>query len=471
MSTAGKWPFEHVSFSRQFMLVVAAVFLVATAGIGAWLGRQIEGSAINRAAQVSSAYVESIVTAFLGEWPAAGALAEATHDALDRVFLDGPLHESVVRFKLWDPSGRIIYSEDHAQIGRQYAVEASLAAAFEGRVQSHITYPAKADNLREQQHGNRLLEVYVPVRTGPGERVTAVAEFYHSMDAIDGEIVAAKWRSWLLVAAGGAALYALLYNRVRRANRTIVEQQRDLREQLAQLRASLADNERMRERLSQAGARTTALNERFLQRIAADIHDGPAQDLSVALLRFDDMARSCSGCERVGSVIEHDLKTIPTALASSLGELRSIASGLGTPGISDLSVADTARRALREGERKRGSAIEASIDEFPQDAPLAARITLFRLLQESIANSSRHAPGAALRVRVGRGLAGIEVEVSDDGPGFDPGSCLGNGRLGLALMRERVRLLGGAFEVDSAPGRGTLIRATIPAGEGVAPDA
>ena len=465
MSAAGKWPFEHVSFSRQFMLVVAAVFLVATAGIGAWLGRQIEGSAINRAAQVSSAYVESIVTSFLGEWPAAGTLAEPAHEALDRVFLEGPLRDRVVRFKLWDPSGRIIYSEDHAQIGRQYAVEASLAAAFEGRVQSHITYPAKADNLREQQHGSRLLEVYVPVRTKPGERVTAVAEFYHSMDAIDGEIVAAKWRSWLLVAAGGAALYALLFSRVRRANLIIVEQQRDLREQLARLRASLADNERMRERLSRAGARTTALNERFLQRIAADIHDGPAQDLSLALLRFDDMARSCSGCERAGSVIEHDLKTIPTALASSLDELRSIASGLGAPGMSELTVPETARRALREGERSRGGAIEASTDESPGEAPLAARITLFRLLQESIANSSRHAPGAALRVRVDRGLAGIEVEVSDDGPGFDPASRAGNGRLGLALMRERVRLLGGAFEVESAPGKGTRIRATIPTGQ------
>jgi hypothetical protein len=464
MSTADKWPFEHVSFSRQFMLAVAAVFLVATAGIGAWLGQQIESSAVNRAAQVSAAYVESIVTTFLREWPAAEALSESTHDALDRVFLEGPLHDSVVRFKLWDPSGRILYSEDHEQIGRQYAVEASLAAAFDGRVQSHITYPARPDNLREQRSGSRLLEVYVPVRSMPDGRVKAVAEFYHSMDAIDGEIVGAKWRSWLLVAAGGTALYLLLYSRVRRASRTIAGQQRDLKEQLRRLRESLAENERMRASLSRAGARTTALNERFLQRIAADIHDGPAQDLSFALLRFDDMARSCDGCERAGSAVDHDLKAIPAALASSLGELRSIASGLGAPGIAELDVAEAVRRALREGERKRGSAIEARTEGLPAQAPLAARITLYRLLQESIANSSRHAPGAPLRVRVAGSPGCLEVEVSDEGPGFEPARGLEAGRLGLALMRERVRLLGGTFEIDSAPGRGTRILASIPTG-------
>ena len=464
MSATGNWPLEHVSFSRQFMMIVAAILLCAMAGMGSWLGRQIEASAINRAAHVTAAYVENVLMVFLRDWSPAGELDEQTRLALDRAFREGRMRNELVRFKLWDASGLILYSEDRTQIGRRYAVESSLAEAFEGRVHSHITYPGRADHQPERDQGSRLLEVYVPVRAGPGGPVKAVAEFYHAVDALDEEILAAKWRSWLLVAIGGTALYAVLFTRVRRASDTIVEQQRSLREQLDQLRASLARNEQMRNRLREAGARTTALNEQMLHRIAADLHDGPAQDLSYALLRFDDMARGCAGCERVGSDVEHDLRTIPRALTSSLDELRAIAAGLGAPGIAELSLSDTARRAIREGERKRGGPVDALVDDFPEKTSVAARITLYRLLQESIANSSQHAPGSPIHVRVRRTGNDAAVEVTDEGAGFDAATAVKAGRLGLALMRERVRLVGGSFEIEATPGRGTSIRATIPLG-------
>jgi signal transduction histidine kinase len=462
MPAAGNWPFERVSFSRQFMLLVAAILAVAVAGIGAWLGRQIEQSAVNRAARVSASHVESVLTALLHDWPATGQLGEASRRALDRIFIEGPLRRDVVRFKLWDRSGTILYSDDHPQIGRRFPTEDMLAAAFEGAVQSHITELAKPDNHPENLRWPRLLEVYVPVHAGSTGVVTAVAEFYYAMDSIDEEILAAKWRSWLLVASVGAALYALTYNRVRRASDTIAEQQRGLRDQLQQLRASLAENEQMRGKLHDAGARSTTLNEQMLQRVAADLHDGPAQDLSFALLRFDDMARSCSGCTRAQAGVEHDLKAIPAALTSSLGEIRAIAAGLGAPGLAELPATEAAWRAVREGERKRGNPIEAHVGEIRGDVPLAVRITLYRLLQESIANSSRHAPSAPLRVRVDAIDGCIRVTVSDEGGGFDPRGTESGGHLGLALMRERVRLLGGSFELDTAPGSGTRIHASIP---------
>lgn len=462
MPAAVKWPFERVSFSRQFMLLAAALLAVGLTGIGAWLGAQIERSAVNRAARVSSTHVQSVLTALLHDWSTAGQIGDSVRNALDRIFLLGPMRQDVARFKLWDRSGTILYSEDHAQIGQRFPLEESLAAAFDGHLQSHISVLDKPDNRPESVRWPRLLEVYVPVRAGPTGAVTAVAEFYYAMDSIDEEILAAKWRTWLLVAAVGTVLYGVMYNRVRRASDTIAEQQRGLREQLRQLRASLADIEVMREKLRDAGARTTTLNEQVLQRIAADLHDGPAQDLSFALLRFDDMARSCSGCTRAQAGVEQDLKAIPAALASSLEELRTIAAGLGAPGLANLSVTEAALKAVREGERRRGGPIDAQVDDISGDVPPATRITLYRLLQESIANSSQHAPGAPLRIRVTGASAGVRVEVSDEGCGFDPQSLDASDRLGLSLMRERVRLLGGSFELDSAPGRGTRIRAWIP---------
>lgn len=462
MSAAANLPFERLSFSRQFMLAVAAILAIAMVALGAWLGRQVEGSAINRAANVTSAYVESVVAGFLHDRDPAGQLSTGAREALDRVFLAGPLRHSVVSFKVWDRSGRILYSEDPSQIGRQYAVEPSLAQAFAGRIQSHITYPDRPDNSPGLGSQSRLLEVYVPVRLGKQPEPAVVAEFYHAMGELDAEIRVAQWSGWALLGMAGIAIYAVLYGRVRRADRTIVEQQQGLREQLSRLHASLEDNELMRRKLSEAGARSTALNERLLQRVAADLHDGPAQDVSYALLRFDDMARGCHGCERAAGSADHDLRAIPAALASSLDEMRAIAAGLGAPRIGDLSLSEVAWRAIHEGEQKRGTPIAACVEALPGEATLASRITLFRVLQESIGNAGRHAPGAPLWIEVGMAGPNVVVQVSDEGEGFDPGACADGPRLGLALMRERVRLLGGCFEIDSAPGRGTRITASIP---------
>src|SRR5205809_555232 len=86
------------------------------------------------------------------------------------------------------------------------------------------------------------------------------------------------------------AIYLLLGGIVRRGGQTIAAQQAELRDKVAQLTALLAQNEALSSRVRTTSARTTALNERFLQRISAELHDGPAQDLAFALLRLDSIA-------------------------------------------------------------------------------------------------------------------------------------------------------------------------------------
>jgi len=454
--------FTPLSFSRQFMLAIVAVLLVGMTIIGSWIGRQIESSAINRAASIAAVYVESILATQLHGYASGGELSTATHAALDRVFVDGPLRRKVVRFKLWDTGGRIIYSSDRTQLGQSYPVEGELAAALAGELQASISKLDDPDNLPERERWPQLLEVYVPIRTGTPPRVSAVAEFYHSTENLDRDIRTAQQRSWLLVAAATAGLYLLLRRMVHRASDTIVDQQRDLRRQLQQLRSALDDNERMRERLREAGARTTALNEQFLHRVAADLHDGPAQDIAFALLRFDTLADSCSCIAAAGCDSSLDVRNTRNALHSALAELRTIAAGLSIPGIADLSLAETVRRAVRDFERKSGKTVRLDVDDALGEAPLAAKITTYRLLQESLNNAWLHARGAEQKVCVRRDREMALIEVSDQGSGFDPQATAASGRLGLAFMRERVGLLGGSFALDSAPGQGTRIVAQLP---------
>ncbi len=462
-----KGPFGRLNFSRQFVVVSFAVLVAGMAIIGTWIGHQIESNAVKRAAATAAIYVESILATQLREYMSGGGIGSETHAALDRVFVEGPLRGEVVRFKLWDPDGHIRYSSDHdrsdhAQVGRRFVVGGLLAAAFAGAVQSRISVLDESDNTSERAHWSELIEVYVPLRTGANGKVSAVAEFYHSMENLGPDIRAAKQRSWLLVTVATAAMFLLLLGMVRRANTTILDQRRDLSSQLQQLRTTLGENDRMRGQLREAVARTTALNEQFLHRVAADLHDGPAQEIALALTRLEALGEARSG----GGVLEgntsRDFETIQRALNASLAELRNIASGLGMPKIADLSLADTVRRVVCDFEDKSATTVQLEVDDALDEAPLAVRITVYRLLQESLANGWLHARGAAQQVRARRAGGQALIEVADQGPGFVPQAAFDSGRLGLAFMRERVRLLGGVFEVASEPGRGTRILVRLP---------
>lgn len=457
-----KFPYSHLSFSRQFMLAILVVLAIGMVTVGTWVGRQIENSAVNRAAAIAAVYVESILAAQLHDWSNVGVVGGDTHAVLDRIFIDGPLRRKVLSFKLWDADGRIVYSSDHAQLGRNFPVEGKLAAAFAGTVQAQISDLHEVDNLPEQERWPQLLEVYVPVRTDAHGKIIAVAEFYHSMESLGREIRTAQHHSWWLVAVATVAIYLLLLSLVRRANDTILEQQRDLRQQLNQLRTLLDENNLMRERLREAGASTTALNEEFMHRIAADLHDGPAQTIAFALMRFDEIAEAYAIHGLPHGDTAQDLKAVHGALQSSLRDVRNIASGLAIPGIADLSLTDTVRRAVRDFERTSGLTVPMQVDEALEEASLAIKITVYRLLQESLANSWRHAHGEAPQVQVKQSEGQIAMEITDHGIGFDLQSAAKSGRLGLALMRERVRLLGGIFAIDSSPGCGTHICAHIP---------
>ena len=461
MFTALQQAFSRLSFSRQFLLVIVVVLAGGMLVIGSWIGHLIETNALNRTAAISAVYLESMSAAQLQDWSSTGTVGDEAHAKLDRIFVDGPLHREVLRFKLWDANGRIDYSNDHAQIGHVFQVKGRLADAFAGTVQARISDLQEIDNLPEQINWEQLLEIYVPIRSATDGKVSAVAEFYLSVDNLKRDIRAAQQRSWGMVALSTLFAYLLLYGLVRRANNTINEQQRGLRHQLQQLHAVLNENERMREQLREAGVSTTALNEEFLLRIAADLHDGPAQTIAFALMRFDEFAAT----SRVNGLTQaemHELASIQSALQSSLRDVRKISSGLSIPGLAEMSLADTARRAVHDFERLSGQSVPTEIDDALDKAPLAVKITVYRLLQESLTNSWRHAPGGAPSVLARKTHGQVLVTITDHGAGFDPHAAAVGGRLGLAFMRERVRLLGGIFELDSAPGHGTSIRALLP---------
>ncbi|MBM3181744.1 MAG: sensor histidine kinase [Chloroflexi bacterium] len=457
--------FSRFNLSRQFLLACFFILLVGMIVIGTWVGWQIEIGVANRTAAITALYVDSFISPHLQSLAYTDKLNVEHLASLDALLTNTSLGQRIVTFKVWGSDGTILYSTNPALIGRKFPITAELAHAFAGEVQTEISDLTEPENEFERGQWSRLIETYAPVRKVGTSTVVAVSEFYQMTEDLEREVRAAQMRSWLVVSAATIAMYLLLTGLVGRASNTIVFQQSELRDKVAQLSTMLMQNEQLHNRVSRAAARTTALNERFLRRIAADLHDGPGQDLALALLRIDELAEVCAACmvpivkRRAAS---DDFSTIQSALRTALADMRAILAGLRLPEIGKLSITETAERAVRDYERKTNAAVGLTVSDVPVEAPLSVKITLYRILQESLANGFRHADGAGQRVNIAGKEGQLIVEISDDGPGFKKRDVLADDHLGLVGMRERVEILGGTFELESAQNNGTLIRASLP---------
>jgi len=197
-------------------------------------------------------------------------------------------------------------------------------------------------------------------------------------------------------------------------------------------------------------------------RLGRELHDGVAQLVAHLLLHLDSIQELVESARPREAAAELErLHGVADEIFMDIGE--SIA-GLRAD-VTDRGLV----RALRDyvdqfEERHRIPTSLRADDAADHLAPLAA-LQVFRLIQEALTNVRKHAEARAITVTLtGDGSERLSVVIADDGRGFTPGGR-GNGKarpLGLTSMRERVAVLGGTFGVQSQPGAGTRVTATIP---------
>jgi len=451
--------FDRFSFTGQFVVFSLAVLLMGMFIIGFWVQSAVEQAVISRTAGVTALYVDSFVSPLVQDLSERVELFAEQRNDLDRLITRTPFGSQVVSFKIWSPEGEILYSTNPELIGHRFGLEGDLRQAFSGEVVSKVSSLTDAENVYERANWERLIETYAPIRGEGSGAVFAVSEFYQLPDALEAEIRSAQIRGWAIVGVATMVMYLLLVGMVRRASTTIRLQQEDLLTRVDDLHNALDENRRLQVRVNRAAARTTTLNEQFLRRISTDLHDGPAQDVALALLRVEGIAEVEDGN---GYGRRDDVDRLRTALGSALADIRAIAQGLRTPSVENLPPGEAARRAVTDFERISGKTVVVESHGPSMPASAAVNITIYRVVQESLTNSLKHAGEASRTVRVSVADTVVEVEISDDGPGFDTSQVFDDATLGLAGMRERVELLGGTFAVESRPSGGTVIRANLP---------
>jgi len=450
---------DRLTFAGQFLLFGLAILLMGMVTIGLWMQSNVKEAVVDRTAGMAALYVDNFVSPLIQDSSSDGSLSTTATDELDLLVESTSLDPEVVSVKIWSPDGVILYSPNADLIGRAFDVEEELHRAFSGEVVSQLSDLSEPENEYEQELWDSLIETYAPVRSEGTDSVIAVTEFYQLPDDLLARIQKAQLESWLIVGFATLLMYVLLIGMVRRASNTISRQQAELVANVDELQHALDENQNLQSRVNKAAARTTTLNERFLRRVSADIHDGPAQDVALALLRIEHLAEVTDGN---GNGAQEDVETMATALTSALTDLRAITHGLTAPSVNGLTPCAAAQRAVSDFHRISGESVEITCDEEYPPSPTPVNITIYRVVQESLANSLKHAGSASRHVRLTNSGEFVDVEIRDDGIGFDAEVSTAVATLGLVGMRERVELLGGTFSVTSAANQGTIVRARLP---------
>jgi signal transduction histidine kinase len=454
---------KNPSLAQRFSIIGFFVMILGSLGIGWWMGEQIRESIIREAGAANALYVASFISPDLQELAGDQPLTPEHAATLDKLVESEIQGWKIVAFKLWGTDGRILHASAPSLIGRFFPIQEDLARSLQGEVTAEISDLRHEENQLERIDHNRLFEIYVPVFRDDTTQIIAVAEVYFTPYELEKDIAAAQRRSWLVVGLVMTGMYLLLVAFMYRANGVINRQQSELNNRVSQLTSALAQNEELYERVRRATSNATTLNEHFLRRIGAELHDGPAQDISLALLRLDRIAeRLTSPAEKTGGASESDLEAIQRSLRHALQEVRATASGVGLPQIDTLTLADTLARAVHTHERKTNTSVALDVNNLPAQAPLPIKIAIYRFVQEGLNNAFYHASGAGQQVAARYNAGLLSVEVCDEGPGFDIAKLSNlEQHLGLAGMRDRIESLEGMFRVESAPGQGTRVIARL----------
>jgi signal transduction histidine kinase len=222
----------------------------------------------------------------------------------------------------------------------------------------------------------------------------------------------------------------------------------------------LRNTKREVQRLS---AELLAIQESERKRIAADLHDGIGQ--SVSLLKLSVKAALEHLAAGDVDAVAATLAGLESRVQDTLLEIRRICMDLRPSMIDDLGILPTLAWLVREVEEAgNGLRVKTVLTVEESEVPERLKIVVFRIVQEAICNIAKHADASQIRLAFLRTEDGLRLVVEDDGRGFDPAAIeerVQQGRgLGVRGMMERVRLSGGACHVDSAPGKGTRVQVT-----------
>jgi signal transduction histidine kinase len=433
-----------VSVPKAVAAFLIAGLVVLTA-IGVVLALALRHTATNEAIRDARLLTDLEATSVVGPFLSDQALVQGpARDALDKVIRQRVLGSRVVRVKIWDASGRIVYSDDAELIGQRFPLGADeLAVLRSGGSSAEVSNLTRSENMGETQY-SKLLQVYQGVQTPTGQRL--MFETYQPYEVI----TQASRRTWLTslpVLLGGLVLLYLVQAPLAYRMARKLKGSQDEREALLLALLAASDRERAT--------------------IAADLHDGIVQGLAGA-------SYSLSAAAGRGRDTDADAARVMNDTAADLRrwvrELRSLVVTITPPQLHVQGLAATLADLAATLE-VRGISVTVAVSGTEQ-LDEATETLVYRAAQEAVRNIVRHADARAVSLTVARaepGSAGrressLVLRVRDDGCGFETGTseARSRGSVGLELLSGLASSHGGTLTLDASPGKGTELVLRLP---------
>jgi signal transduction histidine kinase len=358
--------------------------------------------------------------------------------AVDDVVVGRVLGSSIVRVKIWSPGGRVLYSDEAAEIGGRYALDAGQHRLLRnGGSEVEVTDLNRPENALDRQQG-KLLEAYTRIRTPNGTPL--LFEIYQRFGS---------------VTADARRLLAALAPPILGAIGLILLVQAPL---FWSLMRRLQHSYEQREGLL-ANAVTSSRRER--RRVASYLHDGPVQELAGLAFSLAPVADGAEtrGADREAAVV----RNVIDRLRGTVRDLRALLVDLHPPTLAAAGL-DAALRDLVNPLSARGTSVELRVDGDERFDP-DTQALVYRVAQEAVRNVIAYADASTVSVEVDLVDSTARLLVADDGRGFGPETRerrRAEGHLGLSLVEELAHQAGGSLTVDSREGEGTSVRLEVP---------
>jgi two-component system sensor histidine kinase DegS len=196
------------------------------------------------------------------------------------------------------------------------------------------------------------------------------------------------------------------------------------------------------------------------QRLSRQMHDGPAQALSNFILQTEIAMRLL---DVDVTQAREELNNLKAAAMSTFQKVRNFIFELRPMMLDDLGLVPTIKRYADTFKEQTSMDVTVTISGQERRLESYVEVMIFRALQELLGNAARHSQATMIKIMVDMSEISARVTVDDNGRGFDPDILSQGNSLGLNLIRDRVEMLGGTFELDSVVGKGTRVTFNIPA--------
>jgi len=226
---------------------------------------------------------------------------------------------------------------------------------------------------------------------------------------------------------------------------------------LAQVFAHAIDRRHADLALRNLSGRLIRAHEEERARLARELHD----DLTQRLARIAIDLGRLDLVEDEGAKAD-EMRAVRDGLSRLSADVHTLAYRLHPTIVEDLGLVEALRSECERLARQESIGIQEKLGQTSGPIPRETSLCLFRVAQECLRNVARHARAGGVVVSLSELDGGLQLAVHDDGVGFDLAAHRERGHLGIASMHERVSLLGGRLEFDSAPGKGTTVYAWVP---------